>query len=335
MPVKYVKPIRAGRAEGLLDRAYGQIRRDFGAVGDPFLAHSPDPELLAGVWAVERESVLCGSVPRAAKEAIASTISEINTCPYCASAHAMFTYAAGAGEVARALEAGNRERIADPRIRPLVEWASATLTPESEIVVNPPFDRDQAPEPIGTALAFHYINRVVNVLLEERLTPVPLGPLDGLVRRGAVLVFRHAVQAEREPGASLELLPDAELPDDLAWARPSPAVAGAVARLAAQAERAGEESLSPAVRERVESRVAAWRGEEPGLGRGWVEDAVAELAEDERPAGRLALLTALASYQVDDGIVEEFRRRSPADRQLVDAVAWAAFTAARRVTSWL
>jgi hypothetical protein len=48
-----------------------------------------------------------------------------------------------------------------------------------------------------------------------------------------------------------------------------------------------------------------------------------------------ALLTALASYQMDDSIVASFRRLRPKDDEMVSAAAWAAFAAARRVGSWL
>jgi hypothetical protein len=49
----------------------------------------------------------------------------------------------------------------------------------------------------------------------------------------------------------------------------------------------------------------------------------------------LTLLTALASYQVDKSIVEDFRSHYPEDAQLIAATAWASFTAARRVGVWL
>jgi len=54
-----------------------------------------------------------------------------------------------------------------------------------------------------------------------------------------------------------------------------------------------------------------------------------------KAAGRLALLTALASYQVDEGIVLVFRVHFPEDDKLLGTLAWASFTAARRIGSWL
>ncbi len=48
-----------------------------------------------------------------------------------------------------------------------------------------------------------------------------------------------------------------------------------------------------------------------------------------------ALLTALASYQIDEQVIEAFRAYYATDAQLVGAVAWASGAAARRISSWL
>ena len=69
---------------------------------------------------------------------------------------------------------------------------------------------------------------------------------------------------------------------------------------------------------------------------GMVQDlGVARLAEVKRPAARLALLTALASYQIDKDTIAAFRAQQPGDDKLIAATAWASFTAARRVGTWL
>lgn len=72
-----------------------------------------------------------------------------------------------------------------------------------------------------------------------------------------------------------------------------------------------------------------------GLSRRWVEDAVVKVREEHRTAARLALLTALASYQVDASVVEGFQAHYPHDAQVIAVTAWASFTAARRVGTWL
>jgi hypothetical protein len=133
----------------------------------------------------------------------------------------------------------------------------------------------------------------------------------------------------------LKLVPKATLPDDLSWAALNPNVAGAFAGFVQVVEEAGTAVLPEQVRLLVSERVQAWNGEAMGISRRWVEDAVVEIEEAHRAAARLALLTALASYQVDSSIVEVFQAQYPEDAQLIAATAWASFTAARRVSVWI
>jgi hypothetical protein len=153
-------------------------------------------------------------------------------------------------------------------------------------------------------------------------------------------VLAPTLRADREPGRSVPLLPAADLPASAAWAVGSPTIADAMARAYATLELAGARSVPASVRELVQRRVADWRGEETGLSRQWCEDLVAELPAEDRGAGRLALLTAFASYQVDEEVITEFRRDRSAsgagsdDAALVDTAAWAAFVASRQVGLW-
>jgi hypothetical protein len=54
----------------------------------------------------------------------------------------------------------------------------------------------------------------------------------------------------------------------------------------------------------VATRLGAWRGEDAGLSRGCVDNAIETLPATHQPVGRLALLTAFASYQVDTQVLE-------------------------------
>jgi hypothetical protein len=100
-------------------------------------------------------------------------------------------------------------------------------------------------------------------------------------------------------------------------------------------EEAGQAALPASVRALVQARVDAWQGETLGISRRWVEADVAPLATAERPVARLALLTALASYQVDEQLIAAVRAQLPDDQRLIQATAWASFTAARRAIGWL
>lgn len=332
--VRHVHPVPPARAEGLVARVYEQARADFLLV-PPFTLHSPVPEILAAVWSVTRETLVAGVVPRGLKEAVAAAVSRLNRCPYCVDAHLMALGAASGAGAVRAVERGVDG--GDARLRALGAWAEATRTPGAEVLRRPPFSSAEAPELIGTVLAFHYINRMVSVFCEESPLPLPaaLAGLRSVVRRlSAPMVMRSAARSHA-PGASLALVPRVPLPDDLGWAATRDEIAVACAAVADAVERHARVAIPAAVLDLVRERTAGWHGEDPGLDRGWVAGAVASLPERERAAGRLALLTAFAAHRVDDAAVAEFRRQHPDDAALVALTAFASLAAARRVATWL
>jgi len=155
----------------LLAQTYPQIKRDFGALVEPFSLHAPAPRLLAGIWMATREIALVGIVRRVIKEAIAATVSQLNRCPYCVDAHTMMLHAISAHGAAAAISQENDSEIQDPAIRPIIAWAKATRSPGDPLLHRPPFSEAEAPEIIGTAVAFHYTNRMVDIFLDE--TPLP------------------------------------------------------------------------------------------------------------------------------------------------------------------
>ena len=110
---------------------------------------------------------------------------------------------------------------------------------------------------------------------------------------------------------------------------------GAFAKFAVVIEEVGTYALSAEVRACVQEYVQRWNGETLGLNKQWVEQAISGFNDASKAAGRLALLTALASYQVDEGIVLAFRVHFPEDNKLLGTLAWASFTAARRIGSLL
>ncbi|MEA3231377.1 MAG: carboxymuconolactone decarboxylase family protein [Thermodesulfobacteriota bacterium] len=335
MGIRYIQPVAPNSAEGLVARVYHQIKNEFGALVEPFTLHSPSPELLAGAWSACRESLLIGSVRREVKEAVAATVSRINQCPYCVDAHTIMLNAISARNSAEAILHQRDDQIRDAEVRSIVKWAAATRSPGAKVLLSPPFSRKDAPEIIGTALFFHYVNRMASVLLSN--TPLPSNHplLKGFLKRMAGWLFSRAIHRSKPSGASLELLPESELPADFAWAKTSPNIAGAFARFAAAVNRAGSDFIPQDVRDCVVEQVKAWEGKDLELGRHWVEEAMNGLNEKSKDIGRLVLLTALAPYQVDEGVVNAFTAHITGDDRLIGALAWGSFTAARRIGTWL
>src|SRR5580698_11602813 len=118
--VRYVSPVRRGAAQGLAGRVYEQVEREFGVLAPSLALFSPAPQVLAASWLMLRETLLVTrTVDRASKEAVATTVSLGNACPWCVTVHStMLTGLAGGLELA-----GYPERVADPRLRAVTAWA--------------------------------------------------------------------------------------------------------------------------------------------------------------------------------------------------------------------
>jgi AhpD family alkylhydroperoxidase len=334
--IRYVSPIKPGTARGLLATAYAQVERDFGMLAPPIALHSPAPETLAASWLMLRETlVVPGLASRAAKEAAAAAVSVANTCPYCASVHAAVLGAVAATPEAAAIASDRIDSVADPGLRDVAAWARASGQREVSAIAGAPAP-GQLPELAGVAVTFQYLNRMVNIFLGESPLPqgTPAGLRGGLMRMTGKMMLALGARSP-VPGASLDLLPQAPLPGELSWAAGNPRIADAFARSAAAIDAAGARSVPQPVRDLVLGELATWDGLPPGLSRSWAGDAVATLAPQHRAAGRLALLTALASYQVGESDIGEFRQDSPGDQTLIELTSWASLAAARRAGAWL
>ncbi|WP_018657671.1 carboxymuconolactone decarboxylase family protein [Actinomadura flavalba] len=331
--ISYVAPIRYEAAHGLVADVYAQVERDFGLLAPPVILHAPAPDVLAAAWALLRETLVAGDpARRAVKEAVAAGVSRANTCPYCVDVHGAMLFGLARDADAAAVAAGRFDAVGDRRLREAVTWAARTGTdPRAPAPVE---DAHRA-ETTGVALAFHYYNRMVSVFLPGSPFPPGASPrVRGGLSRVVGRTMRSSARRAYPPGAALPLLPaDTAAPagSGAVWAAGDPVITETFARVAAVLAAAGERSLPGTVRALVTERVAAWDGKAPPLAGDPLGGALDALPEADRPAGRLALLTALAAYRVDDRVVADFRATAPDDATLVEAVAWSAFTAACRV----
>jgi AhpD family alkylhydroperoxidase len=278
--IRHVGPVPPHRACGLVAEVYRRVEREFGMLAPPMSLHSPAPEVLAAAWVMLRESLLAnGFASRAEKESVAAAVSALNACPYCVDVHG--TTLAG-------------------------------LDPSAIASLSLPFPADKAAELTGVTVTFHYLNRMVNVFLPESPFPsrVPGAALARL-RRAAARLMAGLARPRHVPGASLDLLPPADIPPDLAWAADSPVIEDAFARGYAAIDDAGSRSVPPAVRDLVHAELAS-RTRPP-----------------REPIARLAWLVAFESYRVTDALIADFRARYPDDRTLIEFTSWVSLTAAR------
>ncbi|MFJ1755429.1 carboxymuconolactone decarboxylase [Kitasatospora sp. NPDC088134] len=314
--VRHVATVPFGAAAGDTARVYRELERDFGVLAPPVALHAPVPELLAASWTPLRETMLVeGRAGRAAKEAVAAAVSAGNTCPFCTTVHGGMLDSLSRRPVAR-----RRAEPTGPTAARLTSWVAGGGAP--------PFGPELLPELAGTALCLHYLNRMVNVFLGPRPLP-PGAPARALGPVLRVLVgLMRASAGTVAPGAPL--LPPAALPPDLDWAAADPRIAGALARSTAAVEQVAAELVPGPVRAAVGAAIDGWDGADPGLGRARLDAPLAGLDPGQRPAGELALLTALASYRVDERVLAAARAAGAGDRELLATTAWASQRAARR-----
>jgi alkylhydroperoxidase family enzyme len=335
--VRYVSVVQPVQARGVVAAVYAHIERDYGTIAAPIAVHSPAPPLLAASWVLLRETMVAtGLVDRPAKEAIATAVSLGNACSYGVDLHLTTLELLNERRDAAIGTDNAAAARADHAIRGISEWARAAGSRQAAASTGPPVPADQVTELVATVVAAHYLNRMATVFLPESQLPDGLPPS----ARGAALrlfgrcVLLAACRTQR-PGISLDLLPDAPLPDDLAWAKDNPTIARAFARSAAAIDKAGTRCLSPAIRGLVRQELAAWQGDSSDFDRDWLNRTVSSLPVAERPAGHLALLTALAPHQLDSSVVRRLRRLGATERTLVEVTSWASMAAARQVGSWI
>jgi len=327
--IRHIAAVRRSRARGLVANVYRQLERDFGVLAPPVALHAPAPEALAAAWVLLRETLVVGGVaPRASKEAVAMAVSMANACPYCATIHSNNLGTLGGLGVGGSAGVDGGPAPSEAELEDVISWAMpADGRPRA---AKPPFPSAQGPELAGVAVLLHYFNRMVNVFLRDIPLPpgVPALALSPVLRvLGWVMVSAH--RRPHLPGNSLDLLPAAPLPEDLSWTAGNATMAQAFGRACAAIDEGGRRAVPPEVRDLVLINLAGWRGGPRGISRSWVEQLVAELPDRERAAGRLALLVAFASYQVDAGVIANCRKAGADDRTLVEITSWAAMAAAR------
>ncbi len=333
--IKYIQPVKPGSANGIVADIYRQIKADFGKIAEPFLIHSPQPELLAAVWMVCRETELVGKVPREIKEVIAAVVSKVNQCSYCVDAHTIMLAAMGEKKIAQAITDEKYDSIPDGKMRLIIEWALATNNPTSPILRTPPFSKQEAPEIIGTTLFYHYMNRMAKVLLGDTPLPSNQSWLKNFLKQIASQMFSRAINRNKIEGESLTFLPKADLPNELRWAKPAHNIAAAYASFSTTIDKIGDFVLPSSVRAYIQEEVDLWHGQTSELSLAWSEDEISKLDAATQAAADLALLTALAPYEIDKSVVLNFRKYFPQDSKLVCTLAWASFIAARKIVSWI
>lgn len=329
--MRYVTAVPSRKARGLTKAVYDMIREDFFKNGS-LTSRSMVPELMAAIWTGGRESMLVADkVDRTTKDAISAVLSQLNDCPYCEDMLISLVHAGGDHEAAQDIFAQGDFAAADDVLRGRLEWVRAMATPGADDIPDTPFTDEQLPEVIGTIMGMSDINRFSHVVMDDSPVPAPFGLRR--IKAWALQMFGAELRVTRQrplvPGRALGLLPPAELPDDMYWARPNPRIADAVARWSAAVEQEGARVISKRVRDTVTRELSDWQGEQMPFDTRWIDAAVEGLNGEDRAIGRLAIVVAKASYRVTDKMVADVLGDERDEARLIRILAWSSFTAAR------
>ncbi|MEJ2280977.1 MAG: carboxymuconolactone decarboxylase family protein [Candidatus Bathyarchaeota archaeon] len=313
----------------MVAKVYSQIKQDFGRIVEPFTLHSPIPSILAGAWMAARESELVGYAPRSVKEAIAASISKLNHCPYCVDAHTIMIRASGEKRTAKLIAQEKYNEIKPSQTKEIIKWALSTLSPKSELINKPPFTKELAPEIIGTAVFYHYINPLVTIFLGD--SPLPFPFFKSQMKPIVSHLFKKSVNNPKLPGDSLDFLPDAKLPQDLSWAEESNNVSGAYARFAKAFSELEETVIPKEIQNIVKQYMDNWTGEIQKSGIDKIEEIISHLRVESKIATKIALLTIFSPYKINQENIKEFRNFFTQQEELLGLTAWASFIRARKI----
>ncbi|UCH90675.1 MAG: hypothetical protein JSU60_06080 [Nitrospirota bacterium] len=328
---KFFHPSSLTGAQGLIKEVMLQSQRDF-FINGTITSHAACPPLMAGMWMGGREIALTNyHLPAWLKKAMGAALSEVNKCPYCEDFLLSLTHGAKKNNVANSLRKNEMDSINDEATLQRLQWTKASITRNAAELDDPPFRPEELPEALGTLIVFNYTNKISDFTLNG--SPVPSS-----LRSGALKFFGMELQEssalELEHGASLDLLPKATLPEEFHWAASNTLVAESLSRWNHVVEEEIDHALSEEAQQIIRNNLSRWQGGQTPLSRKWVEEEVQDLQGEERDKARLVLLIAKASYQIDDGVIEQVVHHRVNEADLVRLGAWGAFLGAKTIANW-
>ena len=203
--------------------------------------------------------------------------------------------------------------------------------------MSPPFTTHHT-EYFGTAVAFHYLNRMVSAFLDDKLMPTP-DFMDNTANAMASIMMGGMVRKQRTtvPGGALDLLPEHEKTHAWrpVWAEDVPSIADAIEGWSGVIETAARERIDGSLLDGLAASIDRWSGATPSLGDAWMDEFRPAVSADDRPVADLALLAAMAPYRLDDDRIKTVLGSRFDQEQTLALVSWAAQRACRRVGDWI
>jgi len=303
MAIFHISSIKPGQASGEVKDVYDQLKKEMGDVVEPISLHALIPDLLSVNWGVLREAlVVDDKVKRKYKEAVASAISSLNDCPYCVDAHTIMMIGLNDKQTAKAIDRQDLSLVQDPKSKALLEWAYNTKYFHSDNIQSPPFSSAEAPEIIGTAVFFHYLNRMVTVFLGETILPFNIGFLKGLMKKMAAMMFSKVLNKEKSPNKSFKNVDMAKHGNPYYWSKANSRIDYALSSFYVVTDEIGRKYVPEEVFNFIREEVKEWGGSEY-VQMSDLDMKLSQIDKKYEEMTRMLFLVAFAPYRITDKLI--------------------------------
>ncbi len=330
MSIFYINSIKPSQATGTVKEVYGQLKSEMGDVVEPISLHALTPDLLKGIWGILRETVVVeDKVKRTVKEAVGAAVSASNDCPYCVDAHTIMILGLKDKVVANAILKKKPDIIPDESTRKIVDWSFETRNFDSEIIKNPPFSKEKAPEIIGTAVFFHYLNRMVTIFLGPTILPMNVSFLKGVMKAMAAKMFSGVLQKEKKPG---EVKGDMVVSPDFPWSTNSSRISYMFSYFQHVLGSFSEKNIPEEVQAFMKVQIENWNGEDMPNSNEKLDLIMSNLSEENHLMAKMLYLTAFSPHRLRHHHFEDFKLSYAAsDDYLLSMLAWSSFSIATKI----
>lgn len=300
-----------------------------GDVVEPISLHAILPDLLKGIWGILRETVIIEDhVSRKVKEAVGAAVSASNECPYCVDAHTIMIIGLKDKLVADAIVKKNLDLIEDDEVRKIVNWSFNTRNFKSMVINNPPFDAKAAPEIIGTAVFFHYLNRLVTIFLGPTILPLNIHFFKGMMKSMAAKMFSGVLNAEKKAGEQKGSYANIK---GLYWTAENPRVQYVFTYFFHVVSELAKEHIPEEVQGFIKDQIMDWDGSDMENTKD-LDAVVSVVSKKNQPLARMLYLTAFSPHRIQDYHFKEFHMfYNGRDEQILSSLSWASLLTAIRI----
>lgn len=329
MAIKYIGSIKNRAAEDKVKDIYKELKSDMGDVVEPISLHAINPDLLEGIWNILREVVVVnGKMTRIQKEAIGASVSEANRCNYCVDAHTIMLIGLKDGLTADAIVKRNPGIIDDTYLRNLVKWSLDTRNFKSVIIKFPPFPDNAAPEAIGTAVFFHYLNRMVSAFLGPTILPVNINFLKGSMKKMAGKMFSGVLARDKEH-KKFDKQDFSEVNDKILWSTFNPNVNQVYGRYYVLLNELASKYVPENIQTFIKNQIAKWDGVDqfqlPDIA-----PLLEGVSDKERDLAEVLYIQAFSPHKINASHIDKLNNyfTDDNDEAILVSMAWTSFEAA-------